>query len=460
MKARSFVNKRYSALLGIFVLTVGLVTTGQICAGGSDLPAPEPVTITIWRTEDQRGDFEAAMGAYSAVYPHVSFDFRTFKEEEYEDELFSAWSKGEGPDIFSVPNWRLGKFREFTTPMPQTATLRRALTETSWGREIITVEENIVQFPGETRILDLYPQAVASDVLYKSQVYGLPYSMDTLAMYYNRNLLASAQIAVPPTNWEEFRNSVQAITVLDDERNIIQPAAALGTADNIANFFDIVSIIMMQNGAPMADNSTRALFSVETEDGRLPGIEAIDFYTKFSDPTFRTFTWDDTQLNALEAFTQGTLAFYFGYYSEREIIEQRAPNLGFSYTKIPQIDTGNPVNYANYMVEAVHIGSANPEHAWNFINFTAGQEQNSIFLQATGRTPALKALIGEKQQDSEVGIFAQQALTAKSWYHGVDPDAAMLAFQEMINEAVAKSATLQEIVNLAERKVSITMQNQ
>jgi hypothetical protein len=268
--------------------------------------------------------------------------------------------------------------------------------------------------------------------------------------------MAKAQVAVPPTTWNEFTADVQAMVVRDDSKNIVQPAAALGTAENIPYFMDILSVIMMQDGAQMTSGSGNPSFAGAIEE-RIPGVEAFDFYLKFSSPTWVTYTWNDAQLNALEAFTQGNLGFYFGYQSDLEIIQQRAPNLNFSYAKIPQAFPDSPVNYARYSVESVHINSANPDYAWDFLNFASNQKQVASFLESTGRTPAVRALVGEAQQDSILAPFAQQALTAKSWYHGVDPDAAEQAFTEMVADGILGTEPLLNIVGRAQSKVRLTI---
>jgi multiple sugar transport system substrate-binding protein len=352
------------ALLGL--VCVFLVTNGALC-GKASLTPPTRVTLTIWRSEDSSNDLVPATDAYRAQFPHVSFDVKTFAPEEYEDALLSAWAKGEGPDIFSVPNWRLGKFKEFISPMPQFADLKTTHTEKSFGKTTVVVDPKTTVFPSVAQIQDRFVDVVASDVVDNNLVYGLPYSMDTLVLYYNRDLMARSQIAVAPTTWEEFRNDVEAMVVRDDKKNVIQPAAAIGTAENIPHFMDLLSVIMMQDGTQMAAEDGTPTFAGEFDD-HVPGAEAFDFYLKFSSPKWTTFTWDNTQLNALEAFTQGNLGFYFGYLSDLETIKGRAPSLNFSYAKIPQVDTGNPVNFANYSIESVHINSANPCRPGEFLH--------------------------------------------------------------------------------------------
>jgi hypothetical protein len=56
-----------------------------------------------------------------------------------------------------------------------------------------------------------------------------------------------------------------------------------------------------------------------------------------------------------------------------------------------------------------------------------------------------------------LGPFAQQALTAKSWYHGADPDAAVLAFTEMVNDGIAGTDTIQNTLELGSEKVRLTI---
>ena len=444
--------------IGLFLLAVFLVFSGAICSSDSDLVPPERVILEYWRFEDNSGSLDAAITSYSAMYPHVSIRVSIFKPEEYEDALFNAWSKGEGPDIFSVPNWRIGKFREFIKPMiKEPLNLKTSHIEKKLGKQNIIVEQNTELLPSVEQLQNIFVATVSKDVVYNQEIFGLPLSFDTLGMYYNRSLLARSQIALPPTTWEEFISAVSVMVSLDDQLNIIRSAAALGTSDNIPHFFDIISLIMLQTGTEVATDRGDIVFASVDENGNMPGAQALSFYSTFSNPVKQTYTWDEEQLSALETFTQGDLGFYFGYYSDLEKIEQRAPHLDFSYTKIPQLDINNSVNYANYTVETVHVKSESPEHAWNFINHATTQKNivNS-FLENTGRVPAIMTLIGEKQDDNQIGVFTSQALTAKTWYHGVDPDSALEVFKEMVDSANLRTGTLESIITLAASKINLT----
>lgn len=444
---------------GVFLfIFAALVFTGASCLKSEELSAPEPLTLTIWRTADTEKDFDAIVEQYQSVYPYVSFEFRVLRPEEYEEQLYAAWARGDGPDIFSVPNWRVGKFRDVIAPMPAEVTLRTVSSQPSrLGGTKTIVAENTVQQLVPSQVENLFAGPVFSDVVFNEQIYGLPLSIDTLALYYNRDLLSRAGVAVAPTTWNEFVNVVSAngLVQFDEDRTIVQAAASFGGTETVPYFFDLLSVLMMQNGVEMI---TEGSVTFSAQESLTDALSALSFYTSFADPSKATYTWNDDGQDGLEAFIQGTSAMYLGYYRDQEKIEQRATGINFSRTKLPQVDPANPVNYATYPVEAVHIQSPNADHAWNFLRFAAASEdQARAYSESSGRVPALRSLLGEKQQDPEIDIFAQQALTARSWYHGVDPDSAIAAMQSMIDTAIAGTSELEEVVNVAAGAIGLTL---
>lgn len=449
-------HKHMRAYKKFFLLLAAVMFVGAGCFGGSSLTPPKGVKLIIWQISDPEDSFKASMDAYKAIYPNVSFEYKTFTPEEYEDALLSAWAKGEGPDIFETPNWRLGKYREFSAPMPEKASFVIATSKSTLGKTTVTLSQRTVIFPTISQLRDRFVDVVTDDVVYNDQVYGVPFSMDTLALYYNRDVMARGQVAVAPTTWSEFATDVSAIRKIDADKHIVLPAAALGTSANIPYYFDILSLLMLQDGTVMTDNNHMTMSSGSGTS--IPAVEALDFFTKFSNPKWQVYTWNEDQPQALEAFTQGTLAFYFGYYSDLATIQERAPNLNFYYTKVPQTDLNDPINYANYMVEAVHVNSKNINQAWDFINFMSQQDQIVNYLTVTQKVPALRSLVGEVQTDPTIGVFAQQALSAQSWYHGVRPDTAQSVFADMISSAQAAAQPLQDIVNTTNNQLQLTLQ--
>jgi len=150
----------------------------------------------------------------------------------------------------------------------------------------------------------------------------------------------------------------------------------------------------------------------------------------------------------------------FSYSYDLPTIKAQAPKLNFSIAKFPQIE-GNPptnINFANYWVEVVSKKSPNADIAWDFVQFITKEEQAKLYLAKTKRPTALRSLVKTQKADDEIGIFADQVLTAKSWYHGKNVSAAEDAIAEMINNALLVSSDkIQEVLNTGAAKVQQTI---
>lgn len=452
--------KQFATAL-LLVLVVGI---GAGCGTGGQLPVA--TELTVWRYTGEGNDIRDAISNYRVLYPHVSIDVEVFDDyDEYETALFDAWARQEGPDIFSVPNWRLGRFRNFIEPMPE-GTLTFGTTE---QRKRLGKTETVPTSRQETMyapitIETLFANVVYEDVVYDDQIYGLPLEMDTLALYYNRQKLDTVGVSVAPQTWDEFSTTIPQIaryTRSTDsvEPVITQPAAALGEVDNVPYFFDILSLMMMQGGATISSDNDVDFTGSSSNTGRSAGTQALSFYTSFSNSAASTYTWNEEQPGALELFTQGNLAYYFGYYSDLAEIQDRSPNLRVGYTGFPQTNPESPISYANYPIETVYSGSERPEHAWNFLRFMTTAQQAQLYTDETGTISPLRVILNQQQLDPELSVFANQALTARGWYHGYNPDVAESAFASMINEQNKGLVRINDLIDIAESTVRETLRN-
>ncbi len=166
---------------------------------------------------------------------------------------------------------------------------------------------------------------------------------------------------------------------------------------------------MIQKGSPMVDSDGQASFGTKS-------LEAFNFYLQFADPSSDYYTWNDNIDNSLNLFSQGDLAIMFNYQSAVQIIKEKNPYLSFGASLMPQFDTGRPMNYSDYWGLAVSAQSANKVASWNFVvSATADPKVSEAYLGANGKPPALRSLIDKYKNDPSLGVFAKQALTAKSW---------------------------------------------
>ncbi|MEK7097727.1 MAG: extracellular solute-binding protein, partial [Patescibacteria group bacterium] len=296
----------------------------------------------------------------------------------------------------------------------------------------------------------------------KEYVYGLPLSVDTLAMFYNKDLLNNAGIAEPSVFWnKDFQQNVKKLTKQNTSGEIIQAGVALGGNDNIERASDILSVLMMQNGSEMMQDGKTVAFNIVPQNFQgqnyNPGLEALRFYTDFGNPAKEVYTWNSNMRNSMELFAEGRLAIIFGYSYHLPTIRAQAPKLNLGIAKLPQIEGNSQSNFANYWVETVSAKSKNSNEAWDFIQFATKAEQAKSYLDKTKKPTALRALVNEQIDNQDIGIFAEQVLTAKSWYKGYDSNAMEKIMGEMIDSVLIGQTKIEEIINLGAKKVQQTL---
>jgi len=451
-------------IITLFLLAIFILGTGFGCktVDKKTKEASQPITLTYWRVFDGPDAFQEIINAYRVIHPNINITYRKLRYDEYETELLNALAEDRGPDILSIHNTWLVKYQNKLAPMPANITMAYQVEQGSIKKEIVS-QLQTVKSPTLKEIKDTFIDAVYNDVvLSDNQVYGLPLSVDTLALFYNRDLLNNAGIVQAPLYWnKEFQQNVKKLTKQDTVLGITQSGIALGGNNNIERFSDILSVLMMQNGATMIEDN-RVLFNVipkiNNADNYNPGLEALRFYVDFSNPGKEVYSWNETLPNSLELFASGKLAMMFGYSYNIATIKAQSPKLNFSVSKLPQIE-GSPaeVNFANYWVESVSKKSKYQNEAWDFILFETKKDQAKKYLDAANKPTALRALVTEQLSDDEIGVFASQLLTAKSWYKGKDANAAETAIGEMINSAVSNLDKILEAINTGAAKVQQTI---
>ncbi|MFH1582821.1 MAG: extracellular solute-binding protein [Candidatus Falkowbacteria bacterium] len=456
------------SLIFSFILTSGF---GCKLVDQQTQDAMKPVTLTYWRVYDGEDTFEEILNAYKQMHPFITINYRKLRYSEYESELINALAEDRGPDIFSIHNTWTKKYLTKITPMPATITMAYPITRGAIKKEVIP-ELRTNKSLGLNDIKNNFVDVVYQDVVisalnettkqYEEKVYGLPLSVDTLAMYYNKDLFNNAGIAEPPTYWNnEFQQNVKKMTKQDNKGEIVQSGAALGGTSNIERYSDILSILMMQNGSVMMDDNGQVLFNripTTFKDQKYnPGLEALRFYTDFNNPAKEVYSWNKNLDNSLNMFVQGKLGIMFGYAYHLPTIKAQAPKLNFGITKLPQIESNTPVNFANYWIETVSNKSQYSNEAWDFIQFATRAEQVKTYLANAKKPTALRALVNEQIDDLDIGVFAEQVLTAKSWYKGADSNAMEKIFADMIDSVILAQDRIENIINLAANKVGQTI---
>ena len=232
--------------LPLFFLVVLLVIApGLGCRGGSKKAQDallEEITLDWWRVFDGYDAVRPIVERYNELHPNVRINYRRLRFEEYEEALIRAFAEGRGPDIFSIHNTWIKEYQPLIEPLPKSIKVVFREERGTLKKEVVPVVKEVPTITLrklEERFVEIVPQDVVRPYSptpqepAENRVWGLPTSLDTLALYYNRDLLNSAGIPTPPETWRDFQNTVKTLTRIDAQNRIVQAGAALGTADNV-----------------------------------------------------------------------------------------------------------------------------------------------------------------------------------------------------------------------------------
>lgn len=398
----------------------------------------KPVTLQFWGVFDDHNAFDKTISDFRAQNPGIDVNYRELTFEEYEQAIVNNLAAGTGPDILMIHNTWLPKHGDKLSPMPA------------------NIPNNKNPFTAQ-QLKSEFVDVVSNDLVFNNQIYALPLYVDTLALYYNKDLFNSAGISRPPQTWDEVNNDIALLSKLDGHGNVAQSGFALGTARNINRSTDILMDMMIQSGVRMTDDDHRSATFSASVGGQHLGEIALRYYTDFANPKSQSYSWSDSQHYSVDAFTEGTLAMMAGYAHESQVIRSKAPRLNFAVAPMPQASSSDVRNLANYWAAAVPAKSAHPAEAWKFVYYLASKEGITNYLNATNRPSARRDLIDLQRNDPDVGVFAVQALSARSWFQ-VDNVAIEGIFADMIDDVNFHRSSLPDALSRAESRVTVLMQ--
>ncbi len=384
----------------------------------------EPIRLTFWGVVPEN----AMEPAIESLGERYEVSYRAIPVARYEAELVDALASGRGPDVFMVHSSWIPRHFDKLVPVSEEQLSLKSL---------------------ET----FYPTVIEQDFAPDGVIFALPLYLDTLALLYNRDLFDGAAIATPPATWTDFQAAVKRLRILDSSGRIIRAGAAIGgTSRSIPEVKDVLSVLMMQSGVPMVESDfSRATFASR-------GAEALSFYAKFANAGNEFYTWTESFGASLDAFSGERVAMIFGYAADLPRIRERNVALPIAVAPLPKPASAvKEVNYANYWGVAVSNRNRAPRDAWSFIlGMTANPTVARALSQATGLPPALRSLIGAALNDPVFGVFAEQALSARSWPQA-DPEEVSRIFSAMVEAVLAGRETAETAIRQAEEAVTALM---
>ena len=426
-------NKFKYVLMGVFVffILIGLIAFSTY---KSNSTANNNVEINVWGTVDKTV-FDNYINKYKQD-KNLQFKLTyTYKSlGTIDSQLVEAIATGKAPDAILIPQ-----------------TLEKRYLDKVYMITSITERTFQDTFVQES---NLYVQPTG--------IFALPFFVDPLIMYWNRDMFSSASIAVPPTKWTEFPLLAEKLSKSDNNANITKSVASLGEFANVDNAKALLSALIMQAGSPIVSENN-GLFKSElnyqaSTDIRVPADSALQFFTDYSNPKKTVYSWNRSLPSSKLFFLSEDLAIYFGFASEYNDIKEKNPNLNFDIAMIPQIlDAKTKITYGDIYGFSILKSSQNVIATFNLLSLLIGSDSVSTLMQFIDVAPARLDIISAGTPYPEKSIFYNSALISRGW---IDPDSNKTdkIFQDMVENITTGRMDIQGSVSRASLQLDNLLQ--
>ncbi|HLD01416.1 MAG TPA: extracellular solute-binding protein [Patescibacteria group bacterium] len=341
------------------------------------------VTLIYWGLWEDPTVVKPIIDDFQRQHPNITITYSKQDIKQYRQRLSTRIENGDGPDIFRYHN----------TWVPMLSSV------------LLPLSSDVIK-PNEFKTL--YAPVIQNDLIKSGAIYGIPLSIDTLAMFVNKEIIDAGSYDIPK-DWEDFIRIAKSVTVQDAGGSIKTAGAAMGTYDNIAHASDIIAVLLLQNGVNVK----------KMEETKQYAVEALEFYTKFA--TESNNVWSNDLESSTRMFAAGNLAMYFGYSWDIFALQALNPQLKFEVHPMPTIPGAKPLTVASYWVEGVSANSKHKKESLLFMQYLSQKEVSQRFYKSVvdsgrpfGEIYARKDLQELLKDDLVVYPFAKQTDTATS----------------------------------------------
>lgn len=278
-----------------------------------------------------------------------------------------------------------------------------------------------------------YYEGTVDSCTIDGKLYGVPFGVNCLALYYNEDMLNAAGVAVP-TTWDELKAAATALTT-DTTTGL-----AFCSVQNEEGTF---------NFTPWLWSTGATSYDIDSKGG----IKALSYVKGLVDDGVMSkecTNW--TQGDVMNQFISGNVAMMVNGPWQIPMMEQEAPDMNWKVTLIPKDEEyASTLGGENYAV----IKGNNEEGAVDFLEYATQEEQVKYLMDSVGYISADQT-IAETQfpEDSVYQLFVEELKYAQprgplAEWPSVS-DAISLAF----NKVMTGTATPEEAAKEAQATIN------
>lgn len=351
---------------------------GQESAGAPVDSSPATGDITVWAMGTEGELLPKLAARFEKANPDAKVKVTAVPWQDYGKKVETAIASGDTPDATLVGTVDLATFA------------------TTGGLEQVPPKlvDNSAFYPGAAR-----------SSAFEGATYGVPWYVDTRALFYRKDLAQAAGVSAPKT-WDEYRPFLKALQKEGAKWGLSLPTGAAQSWQSVLPF-------MWQAGARLM-NEDKTEFTFDTPEA----LKGLEFYQSFF--TSKTVSRNGpVSLGEIEPeFVSGSTAALISGPWEQGLLKSAG---GEFFVKdkvgIAPLPAG-PDSNAGYIGGGnwtVFKDAKNREGAWKFIRWTARPDTQKAWYELSGDLPAVQSAWNEGKlaTDPALGVFRTQLKTSQ-----------------------------------------------
>jgi raffinose/stachyose/melibiose transport system substrate-binding protein len=420
----------------LFILSIVSILFLSIFAGCSSSTETSSNDETVelrffhrWPTEPKKQYFENAVKEFEELHPNIKIKTEAVLNDSYKEKIRVVLGSKNPPDVFF--SWS-GEFAYNFARAGQSLDLTEAVNEDKeWSSQIIESQFNSFTLDGK--------------------IYGIPWSTDGKAFFYNKKIFSDLNLEIP-TTWSEL------ITVSEKIKEAgITPITFGSKAPwTISHYIGSLNALMVPEETIAKDYDRNNSEGDFTHPGYVKALE------KFMElePYFNKGVNSVDHQYAREIFNGGKAAIGYFQLAEIGLIEPSLKdNLGVFNTPIIEGGEGNP-NSITAAPEGIMISSKtkHPEEAMEFIKFLTSKEKGTEQLTEVSEYSAVKGTTNSENasplQQEAIDLIVNAEKTYLWFDTAVDisiVDAYLNGTQQMLNGKKTPEEVMADVIEANEK---------
>ncbi len=369
-------------------------------AAGLALSAPavhaqQPVTITFRFNDPEAPQLRAALDEFERANPAIKVTMQRVSWADAQQQFLREAATGTAPDVAQLAFVWPRAFGAARALKPLDEFVRRGIGVRGWDDFV-------------ARDLAVGPDGA---------IYGVPWTTDTFAIYYNKEMLEAAGVGTFPTDWEALRAASQAVQQRTGKAGWAFPAGSCGTP----SIWFYLNYYWWAKGPGLVDRNPDGRFRISTTPQEIQ--EGFDYFNRYIQEghnpraSLSICLWGAPEV--VEGMVGGTIAMCS--VPDPVAIEiatkwqQRNPGrpLPFASAPHPAGPNGSKTHLGGRML-GIGASTRYPEQAWKLIEFL-NKPDPTFTRHYTNYTPAQLAALEARTWTPDLLGFPAQLRTARSW---------------------------------------------